>query len=538
MILTINKGRENMRKLHLAILFAASLNLANAYVIPPYHDGDPLPSPLIDSIPSWVNVYGSALGVSSRMGARDDQLIPDGKSAIARAYTIHNNSTTSISGFKFYHYFNAPPSKHFNARVYHYFHAKYDNRGGVRQDAGIQPRSIKIERLSAVQYRVVLDYSNVTIQRNKRFPSKGAMYIRIESTDPNAPLDNVSDWARPGHELSGFAITLPSGTVIYGPELNNTGNRTLPTVDNARRVGLLTDDPELCQNEKAYSWIMMDTEDSSPITNFEIKPRPNGISIYPNKNVGFSFCAETYTWMPKVPYDYIVLKMDTTCPSGSFEFARIHDTENGNTHTGDIWPSIAEAGQDMTLEYCYVPQNTASSKIYPVDKAFSVFAKDAFYANISLSRLYIDDEDSNNHNDWDWRGMSPTNKSYVQNIIYGADEGRNTRMYAITWTGSRTLAKSEASMVNTDKPIATNISHTPAIRGFDHSAVSVELQSAGNAKVTIANAKGAVVARIVKEDLQPGIHQIQWNSGIVPNGRYIVTVEHNGKIAARNVILR
>ena len=531
-----------MKKIHLAILLAASLNLANAYVIPTYHNGDQLPSgydyTLTEGIPNWVTVYGSPLGVSSRMCCRDNQLVPDGTSGMARPYTIHNNKSSAISGFKFYHYFNAPPSKHFSAHLYHYFYANRSDRGAVMIDNGIQPSSINIERLSAVQYRVVLDFSNVTIPAYSRFPSKGAMYIRIESTDPNAPLDNVSDWARPGHELSGFAITSPNGTVLYGPELNNNGTKVHPTVDNARRVGLLTEDSELCQNEKAYSWIMMDTEDTNPTTGFEILPRPNGIVGYPNKNLGFSYCAQAFTSMPKVPFDYIVLKMDTTCPSGSYEFARYHDTEdinNNNTHTGDVWPNYVETGSNMTLEYCLVTKNSSSTKDYPVNKAFSVFANYSVANKISRSRLYIQDETTGNINFWDWRGLSDSRKTKVQNIMYG---NHDTRMYAIEWIGGG-LAKSEAKVVMDNKSATTTeISHAPAIRGFDHSAVSVELQSAGYAKVTIANVKGAVVARVVKEGLQPGVHQIQWNSGIVPNGRYIVTVEHNGKIAARNVILR
>lgn len=535
-----------MKKIHLAILLAASLNLANAYVMQTYHYGDPLPETsgytLIKEVPDWVTVYGSSLGVSSHKCCNDNQIIPDGKSGLARSYTIHNNTGSDIPGFKFYHYFNAPPSKNFNARLYHFFYAKRSDRGIVMKDYGIQPREIKIERLSAVQYRVLLDFSNTTIHAGENFPLEGAMYIRMESTDPDAPLTYVSDWARPGHELSGFAITSKSGTVLYGPELNNNGTKVYPTVDNARRVGLLTDDPELCQNEKAYSWIMMDTEDNNPYTHFMSSPRPYGISIYPNGNLGFSYCAQAFTSMPKVAFDYVVLKMDTTCPSGSYEFARIHDTENNNnndTHTGDIWPSIAEAGLvDMSLEYCLVTKNTSSTKDYPVNKNFSVFAKVENNSNISQSFLYIDDEDSDNHNDWDWRDMSSSSsmQQKVNNIIFAS--GIDTKMYAIKWIGGG-LAKSEAKVVMDNKSATTTeISHAPAIRGFDHSAVSVELQSAGYAKVTIANVKGAVVARVVKEGLQPGVHQIQWNSGIVPNGRYIVTVEHNGKIAARNVILR
>ena len=526
-----------MKKIHLAILLAASLNLANAYVMETYHYGDPLPErsgyTLTKDVPNWVSVYGSSLGVSSYKCCNDNQLIPDGKSGMARSYTIHNNTGSDIPGFKFYHYFNAPPSKNFNARLYHFFYASRSDRGIVMKDSGIQPKKIKIERLSAVQYRVLLDFSNTTIHAGENFPLEGAMYIRMESTDPDAPLTDVSDWARPGHELSGFAITSKSGTVLYGPELNNNGTKTHPTVDNARRVGLLTEYSSRCRNEKNYAWIMIDAENTYAASTFEISPRPNGAYVYPNKNVGFDYCVQAFTSMPKVPFDYVVLKMDTTCPSGSYEFARIHHTENTNKHTGDVWPNVAKAGEDMKLEYCLVTKNSSSTKDYPVDKLFSVFANYEVTNKISRSRLYIDDEDTENHNSWDWRGMSSSRQTKVQNIIYG---DYDTRMYGIKWIGGG-LAKSEASVVM-DNTVATDISHAPAIRGFDHSAVSVELQSAGYAKVTIANAKGAVVAKIVKEGLQPGVHQIEWNSGIVPNGIYIVTVEHNGKIAAKNVILR
>ncbi|WP_173384108.1 FlgD immunoglobulin-like domain containing protein [Fibrobacter succinogenes] len=79
---------------------------------------------------------------------------------------------------------------------------------------------------------------------------------------------------------------------------------------------------------------------------------------------------------------------------------------------------------------------------------------------------------------------------------------------------------------------------SPEIKGFDHSAVTVELKSAGNVHVSIVNLKGAVVANISRENLQPGFHSLEWHSGIVPNGRYIVTVKQNGMVAAKNVILK
>ena len=78
----------------------------------------------------------------------------------------------------------------------------------------------------------------------------------------------------------------------------------------------------------------------------------------------------------------------------------------------------------------------------------------------------------------------------------------------------------------------------PMVKGLDRSAVAVELKSAGDVRISIANVKGAIVANIVENNLQAGVHQIKWNSGVIPNGRYIVTVKQNGMVNAKNVILK
>ena len=43
---------------------------------------------------------------------------------------------------------------------------------------------------------------------------------------------------------------------------------------------------------------------------------------------------------------------------------------------------------------------------------------------------------------------------------------------------------------------------------------------------------------VTEKNLQPGDHQIKWNSGMVPSGRYIVKIEQNGMVNAKNVILK
>ena len=52
------------------------------------------------------------------------------------------------------------------------------------------------------------------------------------------------------------------------------------------------------------------------------------------------------------------------------------------------------------------------------------------------------------------------------------------------------------------------------------------------------NIRGDVVATVSQDNMQPGIHMVNWNSGAVPNGRYVVAVKQNGKFSAKNVILK
>ena len=78
----------------------------------------------------------------------------------------------------------------------------------------------------------------------------------------------------------------------------------------------------------------------------------------------------------------------------------------------------------------------------------------------------------------------------------------------------------------------------PAIKGLNRTSVAVELKSAGNVKVSIVNIRGAVVASIAQENLQAGAHQLQWNAAMVPSGRYVVKIEQNGMVNAKNVILK
>ena len=57
-------------------------------------------------------------------------------------------------------------------------------------------------------------------------------------------------------------------------------------------------------------------------------------------------------------------------------------------------------------------------------------------------------------------------------------------------------------------------------------------------KVSIVGVNGAVIANVSEKNLQAGVHQIKWNAGMAPSGRYVVKVEQNGMVNAKNVILK
>lgn len=76
------------------------------------------------------------------------------------------------------------------------------------------------------------------------------------------------------------------------------------------------------------------------------------------------------------------------------------------------------------------------------------------------------------------------------------------------------------------------------IVGLNRSAVMFELKTAGKAVVTIADADGTVFDKLVCENAKPGYNSLYWKSENVPSGRYVVTIEHNGSVNGKNVVLK
>ena len=391
---------------------------------------------------------------------------------------------------------------------------------------------VSIERMTINMYRAKakLPPKNYAFYDNWLFKEQGSVSVnfaiqhsdgsQIEIINAPKPCDRCSS-----HE--GIVVMDSKDSRIWGNH---------PFVSKKRRIGVLKKGSK-CEGEEVM--IRLDTEDSSNRNKVRGDSTPPGISV--NKNgVKFTYCVIERDVMPKVPYDYAVLRLDVECPEGAKKLGRFHDTEdsdNNNNHSGIVWPSAITNNAD--IEYCVAVTDGGADRKYPFESKYGVFANPSSSVSkyISHSEIYVDDEDGKNKNDWYWYREKST-KDLSKHIMDGED---NTTYHVIKWTGSdqAMLAKSaEVADNSVSSAYVAAAPLAPAIKGFNRSAVTVELKSAGRVVVSVMNIRGDVIATVSQDNMQPGIHMVNWNSGAVPNGRYVVAVKQNGKFSAKNVILK
>ncbi len=487
-----------------------------------------------------------------------------------RQIYITNHTKKDLKGFKLYYYFNSQPVKdvkEFNAKITRYV-KNNSTSGRYVSESALLPKSVTFKRLSAIQYRAEFDYSNTTIPANNHFPinqnanQSGPLSIEIEN------VGKGSLWAKEGHELSAYVVESKSGEVLASLIGSIDGKKKHPDIDKERRIGVLTNTSKCSEKEfpslspsRDVITITIDAESGADISKTKIKSgSPLGIKIFEEtvnkkkvKRVQFKYCTLAYEKLPATTFNYAVLSLDSECPVGSYQVYRYHDTEddsgNHNKPTSAyIWPSVVN--HDATLKYCYVPNQRGSTLKYPIyDKnglaKYGVFAGPRANLgeenSIATSQIYIKDESYINTNEWNFKSIPTHLQTAFQDIMNGSDF---TVYNVIKWTKSdkSVLSKSAAevaeSPISAGQPLVAAAPLAPAIKGLDRSAVAVELKSEGKVKVSIVNVNGSVIANIAQESLQPGIHQIKWNSGMVPSGRYIVKIEQNGMVNAKNVILK
>lgn len=76
------------------------------------------------------------------------------------------------------------------------------------------------------------------------------------------------------------------------------------------------------------------------------------------------------------------------------------------------------------------------------------------------------------------------------------------------------------------------------LKSVTRASISFDLKSAGKTVISILNADGAVVAKLFKENATVGYNSLNWTSENIPDGRYMVTIEHDGLISGKYVLLK
>jgi hypothetical protein len=200
------------------------------------------------------------------------------------------------------------------------------------------------------------------------------------------------------------------------------------STQSASEVGIIPETSGGCPPGSQHIYLSLDDEDHNNAS--YVSGWTGNISHY-STGTTFGFCrVDGSQFHSHVSRDYAVLKLGSTCPSGSMEFFRVFDDEhnaNNNWSSGSISPS--SMGPPARLYFCFFPAG--------VGPTMSTFPN--FYVHygtfaapwggwFASGTVFTDDEDTNNHDYtyWDPSIISPYPSRFAQ-IIYGTDNVFTTR---------------------------------------------------------------------------------------------------------------
>ena len=79
---------------------------------------------------------------------------------------------------------------------------------------------------------------------------------------------------------------------------------------------------------------------------------------------------------------------------------------------------------------------------------------------------------------------------------------------------------------------------TAKIVSFNRSVIRVKLETNGAFVVSVVNSNGDVIRSFAENHGRAGINFISWDGSLIPDGRYAISVEHDGIISGINVLLK
>lgn len=195
-------------------------------------------------------------------------------------------------------------------------------------------------------------------------------------------------------------------------------------------VGVLSHDGS-CPLNSTYFAIMLDNEDTA---NKNARTGWTGKSTQNAHYTWFRFCSVDGYQLRNLAANndktkhYMVLKLGTNCPNGSFDVERFIDTQDTNdeSYVNDGDGPNARTGTGVRLHFCLFRGGVAPMDKFPEFEAgfkYGVFARDMTKTLPNgAGNIFTDDENSSNQNSYDAEG-------YLGDATRIITSGADTRFY-------------------------------------------------------------------------------------------------------------
>lgn len=98
----------------------------------------------------------------------------------------------------------------------------------------------------------------------------------------------------------------------------------------------------------------------------------------------------------------------------------------------------------------------------------------------------------------------------------------------------------DETMISTVNDVQTQQTKegTAKLASFSRNVIRVKLETAGMLVVSVVNSNGDVIRAFNENHGRAGINAIPWDGSLIPDGRYAISIEHDGNVSGVNILLK
>ena len=89
-----------------------------------------------------------------------------------------------------------------------------------------------------------------------------------------------------------------------------------------------------------------------------------------------------------------------------------------------------------------------------------------------------------------------------------------------------------------DKPQTQAKEGSAKLASFSRNVIRVKLETAGTFVVSVVDSNGDTIHSFIEKHGHTGINSVSWDGSLIPDGRYAISVEHNGTVSGMNILLK